>query len=81
MHTGLRRDRDGNVIPREIINRFEARFDGEVVISANLQPAVSTDPYVEFRMSVPGSGLLEFEWADDNGEVYTLAREITVDRE
>ncbi len=78
MHTGLRRDRDGKLVPRRIINRFTVRYNGEEALSASLEPAVSTDPYIQFELSVPESGLLEFEWVDDDGSVYSLRREIAV---
>ena len=79
MHTGLRRDGDGKLVPRRIVNRFAVRFNGEAVLSADLEPAVSANPYVQFAMAVPGSGLLEFEWVDDDGSVYSLRRRIAVD--
>ena len=78
MHTGLRHDGDGNPVPRRIINRFSVRYNGEVAISVDLEPAVSADPYVQFDMVVPESGELEFEWIEDDGSVYTLRREIEV---
>lgn len=78
MHTGLRRDRGGALIPRRIVNRFTVRYNGEEAFSAALEPAVSTDPYIQFELSVPGSGALEFEWVDDDGSVYTLRKEISV---
>lgn len=78
MHTGLRRDRDGKLVPRRIINRFTVRYNGEEAFSAALEPAVSTDPFIQFELSVPESGLLEFEWMDDDGSVYSLRREIAV---
>ncbi|MYE02300.1 MAG: thiosulfate oxidation carrier complex protein SoxZ [Alphaproteobacteria bacterium] len=78
MHTGLQRDRDGNPVPRQIINRFSVRFNGEEAFSAALEPAVSTDPYIQFELSVPESGFLEFEWRDDDGSVYSLRRKIAV---
>ena len=78
MHTGLRHDGDGKLVPRRIINRFAARYNGEVAISVNLEPAVSADPYIQFEMSVPESGHLEFEWVEDDGSVYRLRKEIEV---
>jgi len=78
MHTGLLRDRLGDLIPRQIINRLVIRFNGETVLSVDLEPAVSADPYIEFTMAVPGSGTLAFEWADDDGSIYTLQKQITV---
>ena len=79
MHTGLRHDGDGKLVPRRIINRFAVRYNGEVAISVNLEPAVSADPYIQFEMSVPESGHLEFEWVEDDGSVYRLRREIEVE--
>ncbi|MCE2483765.1 MAG: thiosulfate oxidation carrier complex protein SoxZ [Alphaproteobacteria bacterium] len=78
MHTGLRRDRDGKLVPRRIVNRFAVRFEGEEVLSVALEPAVSTNPYIQFAMAVPGPGLLAFEWVDDDGSVYSLERRIAV---
>lgn len=79
MHTGLRRDGAGRLVPRRIVNRFAVRFDGEPVLSVDLEPAVSANPYIQFSMAVPRSGLLEFEWVDDDGSVYELRRRIAVD--
>ena len=78
MHTGLLSDRDGNPIPRRIINRFTARFAGEVVITVDLKRAVSADPYFEFEMAVPESGELELEWLDDDGSTYRLGKWVDV---
>ena len=78
MHTGLQRDRDGNPVARRIVNCFRVRYNGAEALSVDLEPAVSADPYIEFEMAVPESGLLEFEWVDDDGSVYSLRREIAV---
>ncbi len=78
MHTGLRHDSKGEIVPRKIINRFRVRFNGAQVFSVELQPAISADPYFQFTMAVPGSGLLEFQWVDDDGSVYGLRRQISV---
>ena len=48
MESGQRRDGDGNTIPRQIINRFTAEFNGEMVIDVTIEPAVSTNPYCRF---------------------------------
>ncbi len=79
MHTGLRRDRDGRPIPRRIVNTFTVRFNGEEALSVALEPAVSSDPYIRFELSLPGSGLLDFEWRDDDGSIYSLSREVAVE--
>ncbi|MBE0412719.1 thiosulfate oxidation carrier complex protein SoxZ [Yoonia sp.] len=78
MESGQRKDGDGNVIPRSIINRFTCTFNGEVVIDVTLEPAISTNPYFEFEAVVPESGTFAFTWYDDDGDVYTDTKEIAV---
>lgn len=78
MHTGLYLGRDGKRIPRRIINRFTARYNGEEVISVALEPAVSTDPYIQFEMAAHESGEMEFEWVEDDGSTYRLSRRVQV---
>lgn len=78
MHTGLRHGRDGKPIPRRIINRFVVRYNGEEAISVDLERAVSADPYFSFEMAVRESGDMEFEWVDDDGSVYRLAKRVEV---
>ena len=78
MESGQRKDGDGNTIPRSIINRFTCAFNGENVIDVTMEPAISTNPYFEFEAVVPESGTFEFTWYDDDGDVYTDSKEITV---
>ncbi|TVP73273.1 MAG: thiosulfate oxidation carrier complex protein SoxZ [Rhodobacteraceae bacterium] len=78
METGLRRDGSGEVIPRQIINRFTCEYAGKTVIDMDLQPAISANPYVEFDVKVEGSGDFVFTWYDDNGEVYTETQSFEV---
>jgi sulfur-oxidizing protein SoxZ len=78
METGLRKDKDGNVIPRQIINKFTAEFNGATVFSMDLEPSVSSNPYIEFYAKVPESGTFKFSWHDDNGEVYSTENAIEV---
>ncbi|SMX21943.1 thiosulfate oxidation carrier complex protein SoxZ [Boseongicola aestuarii] len=70
MESGQRKDGDGNVIPRSIINRFVVDFNGQNVIDVTLEPAISTNPYFEFEAIVPESGEFTFTWYDDDGSVY-----------
>jgi sulfur-oxidizing protein SoxZ len=78
MESGQRRDKDGNLVPRSIINRFTADFNGKNVIDVTIEPAVSTNPYFEFQATVPESGAFAFTWYDDDGSVYKENVEITV---
>jgi len=76
METGLRKDKEGNLIPRKIINKFSASFEGEEVISVDIDPAIAANPYFQFDMKVPGSGTMRFEWTDDDGTVYDMEKKI-----
>ncbi len=78
MESGQRKDEDGNVIPRSIINRFTADFNGENVIDVTLEPAISTNPYFQFDAIVPESGEFTFTWYDDDGDVYDASKKIKV---
>jgi len=76
MESGQRKDGDGNPIPRSIINRFTADFNGQNVIDVTLEPAISTNPYFQFDSVVPESGEFTFTWYDDDGSVYTETKSI-----
>ena len=78
MESGQRKDRDGNVIPRKIINKFSCEFNGQPVFSCDLDPAVSANPYFEFSAKVPESGTFKFTWVDDDGSVYEDEQAIEV---
>lgn len=78
MESGQRKDGDGMVIPRSIINRFTADFNGQNVIDVTLEPAISTNPFFEFDAVVPETGEFKFTWYDDDGDVYDTAKSITV---
>lgn len=78
MESGQRKDKDGNVIPRKIINKFTCEFNGQTVFSCDLDPAISANPYFEFSARVPESGTFKLTWVDDDGSVYTDEQKIEV---
>ena len=78
MESGQRKDKEGKVIPRKIINKFVAQFNGADVFSADIDPAVSANPYVEFKAKVMESGKFKFVWADDDGSEYSTEKKIAV---
>ncbi|RST84397.1 thiosulfate oxidation carrier complex protein SoxZ [Aquibium carbonis] len=79
MESGQRKDKDGNPIPRKIINKFTCEFNGQPVFSCDLDPAISANPYFEFSAKVPESGTFKFTWVDDDGSVYSDEQPITVE--
>jgi sulfur-oxidizing protein SoxZ len=78
MESGQRKDGEGKLIPREIINRFTCDFNGANVIDIAIDPAVSTNPYFEFDVKVDAAGEFVFTWYDDDGSVYEDKKAIEV---
>jgi sulfur-oxidizing protein SoxZ len=78
MESGQRKDKEGNVIPRKIINKFTCTFNDKEVFSCDLDPAVAANPYFEFNAKVDESGTFVFTWVDDSGDVYTTESKIEV---
>jgi len=69
METGLRKDKKtGKIIPRKIINKFVAQFNGDEVFSVDIDPAISANPYFQFKMKATESGEFLFTWNDDSGD-------------
>ncbi len=78
MESGIRKDKDGNVIPRKIINKFVCEFNGAVVFSCDIDPAIAANPYLEFKAKVTESGTFKFMWTDDDGTVFETEKDISV---
>lgn len=78
MESGRRKGKDGKLIPRSIINKFEVTFNGKPVFSSDWQPAISANPYMAFFAKVEESGTFAFKWVDDDGSVYEKSADITV---
>ena len=67
METGLRKDASGNIIPRKILNRFTCTVNGKEVFSADFEPAISANPYIQFKFRAQESGPVVLTWIDDDG--------------
>ena len=78
MHSGRAVDGDGNLVPRKIINSFRASFNGTDVMSVDLRPSVSANPFFTFPFKVMESGTFDFVWVEDGGKEYTKSKKITV---
>jgi sulfur-oxidizing protein SoxZ len=78
MESGQRRDSAGNVVPRKIINKFTVDLNGKPIFTADIEPAVSANPYMQFKFRAQESGTLTFTWTDDDGTKITAQEKITV---
>jgi sulfur-oxidizing protein SoxZ len=82
MQTGYRPDAKGAIIPRDIVRRFTCHFQPadanvnanaarELVIEADLYPAIAANPYFAFQMVANAKGSLIFNWAGDKNFAQT----------
>ncbi len=79
MESGQRKDKKtGEKIPRWIIDKFTAKFDGETFFSSDWFGAVSANPYMSFSYKVEKSGEFEFVWNDEKGEVTVKKSKLVV---
>lgn len=78
MESGQRRDSSGKVVPRKIINKFSVELNGKPIFSADIEPAVSANPYMQFKFRAEESGTLKFTWVDDDGSKIEAEEKITV---
>ena len=67
METGQRKTADGQVIPRKILNKFTCTVNGKEVFSAEFEPAISANPYIQFKFKAEESGPVVLTWTDDDG--------------
>lgn len=74
METGNRKDAAGNIVPRNIIHTFIAKFDGQQIFAGEFGPGIASNPSLAFFLKVPGRGNLELIWIDDEG-ITTIERQ------
>jgi sulfur-oxidizing protein SoxZ len=78
METGQRKDASGNTIPRKILNKFTCTVNGKEVFSADFEPAIAANPYIQFKFKATESGPVVLTWIDDDGSKVVGEEQITV---
>ncbi len=72
METGQRKGSDGNVIPAWFIQEVTASHNGKQVMVAQWGPAVSKNPYLQFKVKGAKAGdKIVVTWKDNKGESRT----------
>ncbi|MEL6858153.1 MAG: thiosulfate oxidation carrier complex protein SoxZ [Pseudomonadota bacterium] len=71
MESGFRRGARGEVIPREIITKFECTYAGSTVFAADFHPAIAANPILTFYIKATQSGPIDFRWTDQNGQSWS----------
>ena len=65
METGFRPGTNGQIIPRNIIERFSAAWNGEEIFRMTFSPAIAANPFVSFFTVARDSGTVVLRWTGD----------------
>ncbi|MGE0803576.1 MAG: thiosulfate oxidation carrier complex protein SoxZ [Lautropia sp.] len=72
METGQRKDASGNVVPAHYIKTVTATVGDRTVLSAQWGPAVSQNPYLQFKFKGAKAGdKVKVTWTDNKGDSRT----------
>ncbi len=72
MESGQRKGSDGKLVPAWFINEVTAQHNGKTVMTAQWGPAVSKNPYMQFKVKGAKSGdKVSVSWKDNKGESRT----------
>ncbi|OUV99645.1 MAG: thiosulfate oxidation carrier complex protein SoxZ [Betaproteobacteria bacterium TMED156] len=68
METGLRKDeKTGNSIPAWFIKEFSILLNGNIILSGNLGPTISKNPYLRCKIYGNVGDVLLVNWIDNKG--------------
>ena len=72
MESGQRKDAAGKVIPAWHINTLTAKVKDKEVFAAEFGPAVSKDPFLNFKFKGAAKGdKISVTWVDNRGDTRT----------
>lgn len=72
METGQRKDSSGALVPAWFISQVTASLNGTPVLRAHWGPAVSKNPYLQFKVKGAKAGdKISINWVDNKGDTRT----------
>jgi sulfur-oxidizing protein SoxZ len=72
METGTRKGSDGQLVPAWFIQEVTALHNGKSVMTAQWGPAISKNPYLQFKVKGAKAGdKVAVTWKDNKGESRT----------
>ena len=77
METGFRPGTNGRIIPRNIIERFTASWNGAEIFRMEFSPAISANPFVSFFAVANEGGKITFRWTGDEG--FAVEESVAID--
>lgn len=79
METGHRPHREtGELIPRDIVTRFQARFNDRLLVDVDLGSGIAANPYFDFDFKVAEAGVFRFDWTDEHGRHVMLEKPLAL---
>jgi sulfur-oxidizing protein SoxZ len=78
METGQRKEADGKPVPEHFIQNVTATANGRNVLIAQWGPAVSKNPFLQFKFKGAAKGdKVQVSWIDNKGDKRTDEATIT----
>ena len=77
METGFRPGTNGRIIPRNIIERFTASWNGAEIFRMDFSPAIAANPFVSFFAVANEGGKITFRWTGDEG--FAVEESVAID--
>ena len=77
METGFRPGTNGRIIPRNIIERFTASWNGSEIFRMDPSPAIAANTFVSFFAMASESGKITFRWTGDEG--FAVEESVAID--
>ena len=71
METGTRKDASGKIVPAWFIQEVTRQVNGKTVMSAQWGPAVSKNPFLQFKARGKAGDKVTVTWVDNRGEKRT----------
>jgi sulfur-oxidizing protein SoxZ len=71
METGTRKDASGKIVPAWFIQEVTCQVNGKTVMSAQWGPAVSKNPFLQFKARGKAGDKVTVTWVDTRGEKRT----------
>ena len=71
METGTRKDASGKIVPAWFIQEVACQVNGKTVMTAQWGPAVSKNPFLQFKARGKAGDKVTVTWVDNRGEKRT----------
>ena len=71
METGIRKDAAGKIIPAWFIQEVTCQINGKTVMTAQWGPAVSKNPFLQFKAKGKAGDKVTVIWEDNKGDKRT----------